>query len=100
MAAIVPLPTSSTTPRKTLRDVTFRLCNTGPLHPYLHHDERGVMTAIKWTHPSVVRLLEQATDDPLSWVERRPRELALTAMEKGWEGPPYGLRSSSQLPST
>lgn len=48
------------------------------------------MTAISWTHPSVVRLLEaKVTDDPLAWMERRSREVALTAMEQGWTGPPY-----------
>ena len=48
------------------------------------------MTAIAWTHPSVVRLLEtKITDDPLTWIERRSREVALTAMEQGWTGPPY-----------
>ena len=48
------------------------------------------MTAIRWTHPSVVRLLEQqATDNPVAWIEHRARDLALTAMEEGWDGPPY-----------
>lgn len=48
------------------------------------------MTAINWTHPSVVRLLEQqGTDNPFAWIEHRSRELSLTAMEKGWAGPPY-----------
>lgn len=48
------------------------------------------MTTIRWTHPSVVRLVDQGvTDDPFAWVEHRARELALTAMEEGWGGPPY-----------
>lgn len=48
------------------------------------------MTAISWTHPSVVRLLaENVTNDPFGWVEQRSREIALTAMEQGWAGPPY-----------
>lgn len=48
------------------------------------------MTTIRWTHPSVVRLLHEAeTDDPFVWVEHAARELALRAMEQGWEGPPY-----------
>jgi O-acetyl-ADP-ribose deacetylase (regulator of RNase III) len=48
------------------------------------------MTAITWTHPSVVRLLETGiTEDPVSWVEGRSREVALVAMEQGWTGPPY-----------
>lgn len=48
------------------------------------------MTTIRWTHPSVVRLLnEGTTDDPFVWVEHAARELALRAMEEGWDGPPY-----------
>jgi hypothetical protein len=48
------------------------------------------MTTIRWTHPSVVRLLDEETiDDPFAWVEHAARELALQAMEQGWEGPPY-----------
>jgi Zn-dependent peptidase ImmA (M78 family)/O-acetyl-ADP-ribose deacetylase (regulator of RNase III) len=48
------------------------------------------MTTITWTHPSVVRLIEAGiTDDPLTWIERRSREVALAAMEEGWTGPPY-----------
>lgn len=48
------------------------------------------MKTIEWTHPSVVRLLnEGATDDPFAWVEHAARELALRAMEQGWDGPPY-----------
>src|SRR5712692_5157612 len=50
----------------------------------------ATMTDITWTHPSVMRLLETGiTDDPLSWVEGRSREVALVAMEQGWTGPPY-----------
>lgn len=48
------------------------------------------MTAINWTHPSVLRVLEeQGQDDPLEWVETRARDLALEAIEQGWTGPPY-----------
>lgn len=48
------------------------------------------MTTIKWTHPSVVRLLnEGTTDDPFVWTEHSARDLALRAMEDGWQGPPY-----------
>jgi Zn-dependent peptidase ImmA (M78 family) len=48
------------------------------------------LTTVRWTHPSVVRLLEQkVTDDPFAWIEHAARELALRAMEQGWEGPPY-----------
>lgn len=48
------------------------------------------MTAIDWTHPSVLRLLEQhRIEDPFVWIEHRARETALSAMEDGWPGPPY-----------
>ncbi len=48
------------------------------------------MTSIEWTHPSVRLLLEGAgADDPVVTIERRAREVALTAMERGWTGPPY-----------
>jgi hypothetical protein len=48
------------------------------------------MTTINWTNPSVVRLLEgSASDDPFVLVEHRARDLVLTAMERGWAGPPY-----------
>ena len=55
--------------------------------------------AIDWTHPSVVRTLEsKGTDDPISWVEGAARDLSLSAMEKGWEGPPYdSLRLAALL---
>lgn len=45
---------------------------------------------VSWTNPSVLALLENAGgDDPQAVVERRARELALSAMEEGWAGPPY-----------
>lgn len=48
------------------------------------------MTKIRWSHPSVLRLLSEGkTDDPFAWVEHAARELALRAMERGWQGPPY-----------
>lgn len=48
------------------------------------------MTAIKWTHPSVLRLLaREAHGDPFAWTERRAREISLEAIENGWSGPPY-----------
>lgn len=48
------------------------------------------MTKIRWTHPSVTRLLREGiTDNPFDWVEHAARELTLQAMEQGWDGPPY-----------
>lgn len=48
------------------------------------------MTAIHWTHPSVLRVLDQhGGDDPFEWAEKRARDLALEAIERGWSGPPY-----------
>lgn len=48
------------------------------------------MTAINWTHPSVLRVLQQQDrGGPFEWVETRARELALEAIEQGWSGPPY-----------
>jgi len=48
------------------------------------------MASIRWTHPSVVRVVEKhSVRDPYAWIEHRARELALTAMERGWAGPPY-----------
>jgi hypothetical protein len=44
----------------------------------------------KWTHPSVLALQKEANGrDPLDEIERRAEELALSAMEKGWSGPPF-----------
>jgi Zn-dependent peptidase ImmA (M78 family)/O-acetyl-ADP-ribose deacetylase (regulator of RNase III) len=49
-----------------------------------------LMTAITWTNPSVLGLLQDDSGlDPLVEIERRARELALTAIEDGWSGPPY-----------
>ncbi|MGH8866565.1 MAG: ImmA/IrrE family metallo-endopeptidase [Actinomycetes bacterium] len=48
------------------------------------------MSEITWTHPSVLRVLEQeGAQDPITWTEHRARGVSLTAMERGWEGPPY-----------
>jgi Zn-dependent peptidase ImmA (M78 family)/O-acetyl-ADP-ribose deacetylase (regulator of RNase III) len=53
---------------------------------------RKKMPEQTWTHPSVRHLLEenpQADGDALSLIEARAREIALEAIEKGWNGPPY-----------
>ncbi len=34
-------------------------------------------------------LADQSHGDPQAAIERRAREVALTAMEEGWSGPPY-----------
>lgn len=45
---------------------------------------------ISWTHPSVRTLMrESGARDPVEEISRRARGVALTAMEEGWEGPPY-----------
>jgi hypothetical protein len=45
---------------------------------------------VSWTNPSVLALLEQlGGGDPQAAVERRAREIALSAIEDGWSGPPY-----------
>jgi O-acetyl-ADP-ribose deacetylase (regulator of RNase III) len=47
------------------------------------------MTA-PWSNPSVLALLDELqTTDPQKAIERRAREVALGAMERGWSGPPY-----------
>jgi Zn-dependent peptidase ImmA (M78 family)/O-acetyl-ADP-ribose deacetylase (regulator of RNase III) len=48
------------------------------------------MPPITWTNPSVLAMLaDQPHGDPQATIERRAREVALTAMEEGWSGPPY-----------
>ena len=48
------------------------------------------MTEIIWTNPSVLAMLEDLPQtDPQVEIERRARDLALTAIEEGWSGPPY-----------
>lgn len=43
-----------------------------------------------WTHPSVLRLQDEAQGrDPLVEVVRRAERIALQAMENGWGGPPF-----------
>lgn len=44
----------------------------------------------QWTHPSVLALQQEAQDrDPLREICRRAEQVALTAMEAGWSGPPF-----------
>jgi len=44
----------------------------------------------KWTHKSVIRLIEESgNDDPLEEIKTRARKLVLQAFEMGWQGPPY-----------
>lgn len=48
------------------------------------------LTSIEWTHPSVLALQHAAGGgDPVARIEARARDLALSAMEHGWTGPPY-----------
>ena len=41
----------------------------------------------QWTNKSVLEFAQG--DDPVARMEAKARELALTAMDDGWEGPPY-----------
>ncbi len=53
---------------------------------------------VEWTNPSVVRLLEEAeARDPYSVIEDRARTMAISAMENGWEGPPYDPFALAEL---
>lgn len=46
--------------------------------------------AKKWTHPSVIKLIEASgNDNPLEEVKSRARNLVLEALEMGWDGPPF-----------
>lgn len=48
------------------------------------------MASVNWTHPSVKALLQESgAQDPYAAIEDRARGLALSALEKGWRGPPY-----------
>lgn len=48
------------------------------------------MAGIDWTHPSVLALGDDAeANDPVVTIEKRAREITLTAIEEGWTGPPY-----------
>lgn len=59
----------------------------------------------KWTHPSVVKLLEDEGGDPVSKIVSAARTAVIAAMEKGWSGPPYnpftlaGMRGIKLLPT-
>jgi uncharacterized protein DUF955 len=45
---------------------------------------------VNWTHPSVKALLhESGAQDPYAAMEDRARRLTLSALERGWKGPPY-----------
>ncbi|HEX3692660.1 MAG TPA: ImmA/IrrE family metallo-endopeptidase [Solirubrobacteraceae bacterium] len=49
-----------------------------------------VSPEISWTNPSVLALMQEAgSEDPVMEVERRARDIALQAIEEGWQGPPY-----------
>src|SRR3954471_22127861 len=42
---------------------------------------------VKWSNSSVVAF--SGCDDPVTKIQDKARELALTALESGWSGPPY-----------
>ena len=48
-----------------------------------------------WTHPSVLLLREAG--DPLDVITNKARLTVLTAMEKGWHGPPYDPFALAEL---
>jgi O-acetyl-ADP-ribose deacetylase (regulator of RNase III) len=45
------------------------------------------VTQHTWTHPSVLRL--SLGHDPIANMQQLCREIALNAIDKGWEGPPF-----------
>ena len=50
-------------------------------------DDSEVNTVPKWTNRSVIALSGEL--DPITEITRRARDVVLSAMEKGWTGPPY-----------
>ena len=51
--------------------------------------------AMQWTNQSVVQFA--AGEDPVALIERRARELVLTALDAGWEGPPFNPLAIAKL---
>ena len=49
----------------------------------------------RWTNPSVKKLAGK--DDPIRAITQRAREVVLTAMDKGWSGPPFDPLALSDL---
>jgi len=48
------------------------------------------VASVNWSHPSVKALLQESgVQDPYAAMEDRARGLTLSALEKGWKGPPY-----------
>ena len=47
------------------------------------------MAGVDWTHPSVLKLADDAAAgfDPVEVIEERARIVTLTAIEKGWVRP-------------
>lgn len=58
---------------------------------YGGHRHFGRSTQFKnWTHPSVLALTSSLNEpDPVAAIITRARNAVLTAIEKGWSGPPY-----------
>ncbi|QEC61744.1 ImmA/IrrE family metallo-endopeptidase [Mucilaginibacter ginsenosidivorans] len=49
-----------------------------------------------WRHKSVIRLIEESNNnDPIDEIRNRARNLVLTALEKGWSGPPFNATQLS-----
>lgn len=52
------------------------------------------VSAAYWTNPSVNGL---RADDPVEFVIRKSRDLVLSAIERGWSGPPYNPTELAEL---
>lgn len=51
-----------------------------------------------WTHKSVKELLKTSnSSNPIALVKEKARELVLSALDKGWEGPPFNALELSKL---
>ncbi|WP_129020678.1 ImmA/IrrE family metallo-endopeptidase [Edaphocola flava] len=55
-----------------------------------HNDHKYISNEWYWTHPSVLRLINESQNrDPISAIKDRAREAVIKGFEMGWEGPPY-----------
>jgi len=55
---------------------------------------------IKWTHPSVIKLMKESgasSEDAISIIKEKSRELVLEAFNRGWEGPPFDVIQLAKL---
>lgn len=54
---------------------------------YPANDHRSGAEMVSWTNPSVV--IFAGNEDPVVKIQERAHSLTLSALERGWEGPPY-----------